>query len=184
MPRLVDIRFAPASRRVLAGPVMKKVGTTLVPTKQLLDRMGREVVRQIVREGRKDLAKQGNRRTPVGEPEGIPVDRKFWRSFKHRIKGERTIEIVCRWPWGVQILEGRDDYKMTWLTREKGVKFVPIRQQDGRVVVRMTPEKAKDAWVHPGFASHRFIERGLEKARPKLVSIMAEAAVPHMAAGV
>jgi hypothetical protein len=70
-------------------------------------------------------------------------------------------------------MEGTDPYPMRWLTQESDVKVVPMKDS-GMTVFRTTPKKTKDAWVHPGFAKHDFIVRGIAEASDKVREIMIE----------
>lgn len=135
-------------------------------TPEFMKRLGDYLVDAIVYEARKDLAKQGNARTPRGEAEGIPADEKFFRSFSHKVDGTK-IEVSSDWPWILQILEGRPPYPMEWLTQEEGVPRVPMPGPGGTVLIRTTPAQKQNAWIHPGFRKHNFVRRGYDKARRK-----------------
>lgn len=159
----------------MAGIRIKKThGKTWVGLEQadfltpaFMQRLGGFLRDAIVFEARKDLAKQGNARTPVGVAEGIPADEKFFRSFSYVVKGN-SVEIHSSWPWIDQIIEGRQPYPMVWLTQQEGVSRVPMPGPGGTVLIRTTPATARDAWVHPGFRRHSFLRRGYEKARRKM----------------
>lgn len=142
-----------------------------------LKQIGELLVESIVYEAGKDFAKQGNRRTPVGAPEGIPRSVEFFNSFKYRIKQGRNgkaIEVYSTWPWIQQVIEGRRPYPMEWLTQQAGVSRVPMKQDDGTVLIRSTPVSADNAWIHPGFKKHTFIRRGYENARRKMKKLLAD----------
>jgi len=138
-----------------------------------LDKVGKVIRDEIVKEARNQA--RSDRKTKPGSdadesesaPEGIPNSSRFYDSFKWRIKGT-TVEIYSDWPWINQIVEGRSPYKMTWLTQEKGVKKVPFSDPTGRVKILSTPATVSDAWIHPGFASHNFIQKGWQNATPKV----------------
>ena len=136
-------------------------------TRKFLQKVGRLLVKSIVYEARKDLAKQGGGRTPPGEPEGIPNDEDFFKSFKFRTT-EKSVVVYCSWPWIEQITEGRKPYPMKWLTRQAGVSRVPMAGPGGTVLIRSTPAKAQDAWIHPGFHKNNFLRRGYERARREM----------------
>lgn len=159
----------------MAGIKIKKTrGKTWVGLEQadfltpdFMDRLGGFLRDAIVFEARKDLAKQGGRRTPEGDPEGIPASEKFFKSFRYEVKGN-TVEIYSDWPWIDQILEGRRPYPMEWLTQQEGVSRVPMPGPKGTVLIRTTPATPREAWIHPGFRKHNFVRRGYEKARRKM----------------
>lgn len=138
----------------------------LIPRKTL-EKIAKTILDSIIMEGKKDLAKQGNRPTPEGKPEGLPVTEKFWRSFSYKIKGQGTIEIYCSWPVIDQILGGRARFSMDWLRQDMGVRRVPIEDPEEGTVWVATPGFGQESWVHPGFRKHTFIERGIRKARAK-----------------
>jgi len=137
-----------------------------------LERLGKALVAAVVFEAKKDFAKQGRRATPRGKPEGIPNSDSFFDSFSYRISGKSTIEILSTWPWIDQVVEGRSPYPMTWLTQQNGVYRVPMVQGDGTVLVRTAPLIVGNAWVHPGFARHTFLERGVKRARQEMADII------------
>lgn len=173
-------------RKVYGKPWSKLLGSEFRPPEAILRKMGQIIIDCIVEEAHSDWIKQGGGRTPRGEPEGIPgpppfpthktaVLPEFLKSFYFEITGESTISILSSWPWIEQIVEGRDPYPMPWLTRERGVTRVPIVQNDGTVVFRMTPFRTADAWIHPGFARHTFINRGVRKGRERSLRLLREA---------
>ena len=130
-----------------------------------LTKVGKVLVASIVREAKKEAS---GHQPSQGTPEGIPKDPKFYDSFKYRIVGQSTIEVYSTWPFIQQIIEGRDPYKMTWLTKKEGVDKVPIIDPLGRVIIRSTPANENSAWIHPGFAKHTFIKKGYEMAKAEI----------------
>lgn len=168
-------------RSVYGTPWSRMSKVTL--SRRVLNKLGRILVQEIVREGKKDFAKQGRKATPIGEPEGIPKSRNFWKSFRSKVRGSRTIEIFSDWEWIDQILEGRDPYPMPWLTQERGIMRVPMRQPNGTVIVRVAPATVSKAWIHPGFAKHNFIERGIKKGREKGAVIIGQEVARILAQG-
>lgn len=157
-------------RRAYGGAWAKLAGNVKLDRK-MLDRLGKALVDSVVLEAKKDFAKQGRK---PGQPEGIPDSKDFFSSFSYRIVGEKTVELVSDWPWAEQIIEGRDPYPMTWLTQQAGAGRVPLMQPDGTVMFRMAPLSTKDAWIHPGFARHTFLERGIRKGRDAMAKIILE----------
>lgn len=115
-------------------------------------------------------------RTPRGKPMALPNTDNFFKSFSWRIKGDRTIEILCSWPWVLRHLEGRDPFPMEWLTQEKGMDWVPMRQEDGSVVVVRAPATVDDAWIHPGVEKIDFLSKGLRKGRKEAKKLIAREA--------
>lgn len=152
-------------------------------TPKLLRRLGEIMVEEVIREAKKQYARQGGGRTPRGQPEGLPgpapfkadhpagrhdmhVFPEFLDSFDYKLVGKSTVAITSSWLWIDQIIEGRSPFKMDWLTRDK-VPRVPIVTQSGKVLVRMTPNKGDKLWVHPGFKKHNFVNRAVKKARKR-----------------
>ena len=150
-------------------------------TKELLHRLGKVLVDSVVAEAKKDLAKKGI--PSRGSPVGLPDEESFLESFGYRISGESTIEITSTWPWIEQHVEGRDPYRMTWLTRGKGVYKVPIVKRDGTVIIRTTPLSTNNAWIHPGFARHTFLERGVRKGREAMAQLVMEEVWEQLSVG-
>lgn len=169
-------------RSVYGKPWSKMAGIQRLDRKTL-NKVGKILVEEIVKEAKKELSAQGNKPTPIGDPEGLPRSREFFRSFHYKVRGSRTIEIYSNWPWILQLVEGRDEYKMTWLTQAEGVRRVPMKQPDGTMVIRMAPKNRSDAWIHPGFRKHKFLERGIKKGREKAAKVMLEYVAKQLANG-
>lgn len=129
--------------------------------KRFLEDVGNACLHFIIKEAKADLTKQGGQK---GKPEGIPNDPKFFESFGFEITNEGSIEIYSTWPWIDQIIEGRKPYPMKWLTQPK-VKKVPFSKKTP--LIRSAPG-SREAWIHPGFKSHNFIQRGVEQALSRL----------------
>lgn len=151
-------------------------------TKDMLNRLGEAMVESVVKEARIDAAKRGIRQP--GKPVGLPNDEDFFKSFSHQIKGKSTVAILSTWPLVKQYSEGRPPYEMTWITAQKlGGRPVPIMQRDGTVVFRMAPFRSGEYWIHPGFARHTFIERGIRKAKQAMAEIVVEEFMDMLANG-
>jgi len=165
---------------VYGTPWSKLFSKPLKIDRSVLDRLGKIIVECVVEEARKDFAKQG--KSPKG-PEGIPNTEDFFKSFSYQITGNSTVEVLSSWPYIKQVTEGRDPYKMTWLTQSNGVHVVPLIQQSGEVIFRMAPLRLGNAWVHPGFAKHTFIQRGIKKGREKAMKIITEEVRKTLMAG-
>ena len=168
-------------RRAYGGAWSKMAKVELSPA--LLKRLGEVLVASVVGEAKKDFAKQGMKPTGRGKPEGIPDSDNFFKSFSYKIVGQKTVELVSTWPWVEQIIEGRDPYPMDWLTRDSGRYRVPILQSDGKVLYRMAPLSRGDAWIHPGFARHTFLARGIRKGRKEMARMVAKEAMAQLMAG-
>lgn len=157
-------------------PWSKMVGDKIPINRYILQRLGKAMVDAIVEEAKKDFAKQGRSPTPKGQPEGLPDSDNFFESFDYKIVGKSTVVITSTWPWIQETVEGRPPYKMTWLTRSQQVYKVPMPQPNGTVIIRTAPLKMADAWIHPGFARHTFLERGIRRARKEMAKIIGEEA--------
>ncbi len=179
MPKDTELRI----RGVYGKPWSKMVGQPIELSREVMGQLGAILVECVVEEAKKDLARQGRSPTPKGQPEGLPTSDNFFESFGYRISGRRTVEITSTWPWIEQIKEGRDPYKMSWLTRQRGVYRVPMVQEDGTVLVRMAPLTTGNAWIHPGFARHTFLERGVRKGRERMASIVIQEAWTQLQQG-
>lgn len=170
MPTRTQVRV----RGVLGGPFGKLLGGDIPVDRKTLEELGEILIKHIVVEARKDLLKQGMAPTPRGQPEGLPTSGNFLKSFSFRIRGQTTLEILSTWPFLRQATEGREPYKMVWLTQEQGVRAVPMVQPDGTVLVRTAPFTTQEAWIHPGFARHTFINRAVRKARQEMAMLILE----------
>ena len=133
-------------------------------TPEFMNKLGRLLVRSIITEAKKDLARQGNKPTPPGEKEGIPNTERFFDSFSYSITVDNKIKVISSWPWINQIVEGRQSFSMDWLTKNNGVKNVPMRSGNQRTTVIVGTPTGDNVWVHPGFRKHTFIQRGYETA--------------------
>lgn len=157
----------------------RKEGQPITLTRDVLERLGQTMVDAIVEEAKKDLAKQG--RSARGEPEGLPESKTFFESFSYQIRGERTIEVTSSWPWIQQLVDGRQEFKMWWLTNaQRRGKAVPLVQRDGTVLFRMAPLSLNDAWIHPGFARHTFLARGIRKGQNQMLQIIGQEALKEL----
>lgn len=158
---------------VYGKPMSRMVGKPIPLERKVLEQIGKILVESVVVEARKDFAKQ--RKTPKA-PVGIPDTEDFFKSFSYKLVGKSTIEVVSSWPYITQITEGREPYRMAWLTRQNGVNAVPLIDKTGQVIFRMAPLNLGHAWIHPGFAKHTFIQRGIRKGREKAMSLLADEA--------
>jgi len=170
-------------RGVYGKPWSQLVGDdTIEIDAKVLDYVGKVLVRSIVAECRSDISRQANapRR---GQPYEIPDTEDFLRSFSHRVVGKSTVEVISTHPLISQVIEGRKPYPMPWLTRARGVDIVPIARGNGTVVFRMAPLTTAEAWIHPGFARHSFVERGIRKGREIAAKYVAKAALQSLLKG-
>jgi hypothetical protein len=159
---------------IYGKPMSRLVGKPLPLDRSVLDQIGEILVESVVLEARKDFAKQ--RKMPHG-PVGIPDTEDFFKSFSYKVVGKSTVEVTCSWPYIKPITEGREPYRMAWLTQQNGVNVVPIIKKDGEVIFRMAPMNLGNAWIHPGFARHTFIQRGIRKGREKAIQILSREAL-------
>lgn len=176
MPKM-DLDLETRIRGVYGKPWSKRAGERIQLTREDLHLLGKTMVDCIVYEAKKDLAKQGKSPTPRGEPAGLPTSDSFFESFGYRIKGRSTVEITSSWPWIEEHIEGKESFVMKWLTRQNNVHKVPIVQSDGTVIVRTAPLTTANAWIHPGFARHTFLERGVRAGKKKAAEIVAKRAI-------
>ena len=176
-------------RRPLKSAYSGTIGSKLevqLSSKQV-EQIAKTIVEQIREEIKVDTAKAmglGGR----GQPVPIPQTAKFAESFNYKITGAKTIEITSDWPTaeahtigkrGELELDAKNKsntppFPMTWLTSPK-VPYAQIVQDNGRVVVRTTPDptKGKAFWIHPGFRRYSFLERGIQKGKQKALENLA-----------
>jgi len=158
---------------IYGKPLSRAVGKDVPLDREVYEKVGEILVESVVTEARKDFARQ--RRKPNG-PVGLPDSEDFFQSFSYRLVGKSTLEVVSTWPFIKQVTEGRDPFRMDWLTRQNGVNVVPLIDKRGQVIFRMAPLNLGNAWIHPGFARHTFLQRGIRKGRDKAVELLAEEA--------
>ncbi len=141
-------------------------------TADLVSRMSTILQEEVRRAAREEATPRtrGN-----GQPLTLPNTDSFFDSFHARVRGQRTVEVVCTYPFIRSLVEGRSPYPMPWLTRAAGVPVVPVERADGTVVLRATPGPGDRPWVHPGFLRHRFLDVALRRARERVADVAAEA---------
>jgi len=181
------------------GPILKQLmsGDAIALDQKSLNKIGRLLVACVKEEAQKDFAKrkQPGIKGPFDLPDsrGRNIRPSFFDSFSYRISGQKTLEVVSSWPWIELLVKGNPggdkmvnhtqaNPKM-WKTRimkdghiERIPKSIPFIQKSGAVVFRMAPVSTATAWIHPKIAKHTFVNRGLERARKKLMQegMMAE----------
>jgi len=163
------------------GKPWSKLAQGLELTPDILLRVGTVIAEEIGKEARKDYLRTG--RTPRGEPMGLPNTPRFFDSFSAEVIGESTIGIRTTWPWAERHIEGRDSFKMWWLTQSRGVYKVPIVQPDGSILLVATPPTLAEAWVHPGALKFNFVSRGIKKGRPLAAKILLAELMRQLASG-
>ena len=170
---MADFRSAGARIKSVYGkPLSRMAGRPLPIDPKFFDRVGQTLVDAVVAEARKDFAKEGRSARAPGAPVGLPNTEDIFKSFSYRISGKSTVELLCDWPYIDQITQGRRPFPMTWLTQEKGAGVVPIKKKSGVVIFRMAPPNAANAWIHPGFARHNFVQRGIRKGREQVAALL------------
>lgn len=152
------------------GAWAKKIGEQA--SAEIVRRMA-AILQEEVRRAAREAATPRARGT--GRPMEIPDTESFFNSFRTRVVGRKTVEVVCTYPFIRALTEGKEPYPMTWLTRAAGVPVVPIERADGTVVLRATPGPGDRPWVHPGFAAHKFLDVAVKRARDRLVEVSQEA---------
>jgi len=164
-------------KNVKTGPIL----TALMQKEFVLDvtslkKVGRVLVDSVKEEAKKDFAKQG--KSGYGRPQGLPdsnglhIRPSFFDSFEARITGQKTLTVVSTWPWIEGLIEGRPAGPMLKHTQNNPKlrgKPIPFLQGNGKVLFRMAPLITGKMWIHPGIAKHTFLQRGIAKARQKLM---------------
>ncbi len=129
---------------------------------------GKAWVKYIKEEAHKDAAKSTF----------IPRDQDFYSSFSYKVEDDMVV-IYSNWEWLGIIVEGtKGPYKMAWLTQEKGVNKVPLRNRDGSISIRTAPLTTATAWIHPKIAKHSFIQRAFRRAKQECVKNFIGRALP------
>jgi len=137
-----------------------RVGTRDI---KLLKGVGEIYGRYILLALREEIAKSSR----LGR--GLPRSKNFVDSFSYEVTDKGDVILRSDWSWVKRYLEGRDAYKMSWLTRQNprlsGRKVIPLKQSDGTVRFRTLPATIRGAWVHPAVERHSFIKRAVDKGR-------------------
>lgn len=134
--------------------------------KVLLNSIHREIDRERAMEAGKDGGK-------------LPITPKFKASFRCLVVG-KEIQIVSTWPNLDALIEGRKPYQMKWLTQQAGVDVVPMEGAHDQILFRRTPLHKEDAWWHPGYRKHEFLDRAIERAWPKMEKILREGVMKEL----
>jgi hypothetical protein len=172
-----------AVKRSYGKPWAKLTGRDFAD-RAFLDRVGAVLLREVIREAKLEAASESKR--PIGipseeagmntTPAGIPKDPKFYESFNYRIVGQSTLEIYSTWPWIDLVIKGKEPYSLAPKSGTNEAKVVPFSDPSGKVIFRTRPGGTQDAWIHPGFAPHSFMQRAFKKARVKIKSMYAQQA--------
>lgn len=154
--------------------------------KKLLQKLGRELVKSIKFEGRKDMAMANNLRGKA-VPNGGGLGNSFFNTVKYKIIGNSTIEIVSDWEWLELVLNGMPKTKMVKLVAQRNPnlwrrtstgklvrKAIPIKGKNGTINFRLPPLTIDKVWIHPGVARHTFWQKGIDKWRAKAPKIVAD----------
>ncbi len=129
-------------------------------------------------EARKEAASSGS-----SDKVGLPDHSTFFRSFAALPRGGNRIDLTSTYPMADKLVEGADPFPMPWITRARGVGFVPITRPDGTVVFRSAPKSPAQAWVHPGFKTHHFVDSSIKIVMDQVSVWLEEALVKSFASG-
>lgn len=172
-------------------------GATVDIPQEILEQAAQAIVDAVVREAKIAFAKRrksGKKKTAsvggvgLGPEEtklsakGRPKTPDIFSSFGYRIRNGQ-IEITSTWELMGLYVEGMPRTKMKWATRERGVPKVPLIQEDGTVVIRTTPLRSSDAWIHPGIAKYGFIQQGIKKGMAEAEKVVVRYAVEALMDG-
>lgn len=157
-------------RGVKGDVILRKVGpNTFAPTPAMMEKIAQIILDTVIVEAKRDMAKGAG---ITGGKAGLPNSEEFLKSFYYVIDGA-DIEIISDWPTAEALTEGRPPFPMWWLTKEGGTKKASMRI-GGNKVIRSTPIRMNDAWIHPGFYKYTFLERGARKGREKAIKMLME----------
>jgi hypothetical protein len=107
----------------------------------------------------------------------LPKSKAFYDSFGYEINETLgSLTFYSTWDKASIYIPGAESYKMTWLTRQKGVtKKIPMKDKNGKLVFRSVPLTTNNAWVHPGIQKFSFFSFALEEGRwdaaPKIIDL-------------
>ena len=187
------------ARRVYGTPLSRYAKDPIPLDQKTLTEFGKVILKAIQIEAKRDAAMTAAMKP--GEPVRMTVAHKIAESLKCRIVGERTLEFYSTHPLINQFTEGEPPFPMTWLTKQRGVGAVPMKNAAGVTVFRMAPDiGAKETnaervarlmrnpgskpnntfWFHPGFRKYNFLERGARKGRAQVMEMFAERVVSNL----
>lgn len=102
----------------------------------------------------------------------IPKSKSLYESFGYRLDTKLgNLVFYSTWDKANIYVAGRDSYKMSWLTKQKGVnRKIPMKDKEGKLVFRTVPLTTNQAWVHPGIQRFSFFAVAIEEGRWNAVS--------------
>lgn len=97
----------------------------------------------------------------------LPKSKNLYESFGYIISPKLGyLSFYSTWDKASIYVPGRDSYKMTWLTKQKGAnRKIPMKDKNGDLVFRSVPLTTNKAWVHPGIQKFSFFNRAIENGR-------------------
>jgi len=102
----------------------------------------------------------------------LPKSKSLYESFGYRLDAKLgTLVFYSTWDKASIYVAGRDSYKMTWLTKQKGAnRKIPMKDKQGNLVFRSVPLTTNKAWVHPGIQKFSFFAVAIEEGRFDAIS--------------
>jgi hypothetical protein len=127
-------------------------------------------------------------KTEAGKPSKsgkvtLPDSDQFRRSFVAKARGTTLVELHTDYPSIDKMIEGSPSFPMPWLTKARGVGFVPVTRKDGSVVLRSTPKDPSKAWVHPGFEKHEFLKLSVDRVLEGVPAVVERAFIDAVKRG-
>jgi len=162
------------------GKPWSRLGQGMTLDKRTLHRLGRVLVSSVRGEAAKEIARQAGLGIH-GVAQGLPRSPRFLDSFGYRIVGRDTLEITSTWPFAEEAPGRPGQSPIARLAQDIGK--VQTTQEDGTVIIRSAPKQRSNAWVHPGWARHRFMERGVARGREAMAEIVVREVLNQLKSG-
>lgn len=189
------------ARRVYGTPLSRYAKEPIPLEQKTLLEFGNVILEAIKKEVKRDSAMMAAMKP--GSPVRMTVAHKIAQSMKCRIVGERTLEFYSTNPLAEKFTEGEPPFPMTWLTQQRGVGAIPMKNTAGVTIFRMAPDIGKKEtpadraarllrnpgskpnntfWIHPGYVKYNFLERGVRKGREQVMAMFSERVVSELLA--
>lgn len=97
----------------------------------------------------------------------LPRSNNLYNSFGYVLSPQMGyLSFYSTWDKASIYVPGRETYKMTWLTKQKGAnRKIPMKDKNGKLVFRSVPLTTNKAWVHPGIQKFSFFNKAIEQGR-------------------
>jgi len=140
--------------RTYAKPITKKF-----PSPKIINK--KKLLKELSKKGKKAIRKEIDRYSWKHSPAGLK------KSIKAKI-GLNSVKFYSRHPGALHQNNGVRAHQMTYLLKAK--RPIPLETSRG-LIFRWATRRSmgRGGWTHPGYNGRRFFQRGLKKARTKII---------------